>query len=83
MLGLLGFAFGLWFGYDRVPAALIWGIPSGLLVLGLVLQERAGAIPNWVRRSAWLGDSSYTLYLLHAILLPPSPTGHLTRRSKK
>jgi peptidoglycan/LPS O-acetylase OafA/YrhL len=47
---------------------LAFGLPSGLIVLGVVGWEMAsgGRIPGWLRR---IGDASYTLYLAHFLVL--------------
>lgn len=68
-VALILFAAGIVIGYDRVPSALSWGVPSVILILGLVAWERqAGAAP-WVRLTGRLGDSSYMLYLIHTLLV--------------
>jgi exopolysaccharide production protein ExoZ len=66
---VLAFGAGVWFGYDRIPTVISWGAPSALLVGGLAFAELKGHIPNRMKRAAYLGDSSYSLYLLHTILL--------------
>lgn len=49
--------------FERVVA---WGLPSGCVVLGAVIAERAGlAIRN--RAVLLLGAASYAIYLLHPI----------------
>jgi peptidoglycan/LPS O-acetylase OafA/YrhL len=65
--GVLLFVAGLSFGYDRIPSVICWGIPSVMLVSALVFAELNGLTIN--HRLAKLGDSSYSLYLVHAILL--------------
>ena len=68
-LGLSSFAaaaaevFGLLDGYAPW-ARLAYGVPSALIVLGLVEMERQGAIavPS---RLLWLGRASYSIYLFH------------------
>jgi peptidoglycan/LPS O-acetylase OafA/YrhL len=47
-----------------------WGIPSALLVYGLLCLERAKRLrfPQFLVR---LGDASYSLYLVHWFVLPP------------
>jgi exopolysaccharide production protein ExoZ len=69
MMGFAALIFvaGLDFGYSRLPTIIVWGIPSALLVAGFVLAEVAGQTIN--SKLARLGDSSYSLYLIHAILL--------------
>jgi len=68
-LALVGFLAGIVFGFDRLPSVLTWGIPSALLVAGGVFIERSGHLPTLIRRSSFLGDSSYSLYLLHVLLI--------------
>jgi exopolysaccharide production protein ExoZ len=47
----------------------MWGIPSALLIFGLTSTETADRLPNIIAKFSFFGDSSYSLYLLHAILL--------------
>ena len=68
-LALLLFAAGIWFGFDRLPSVVIWGVPSTLLVLGCIMVENAaGAVPV-IRKVGILGDSSYALYLVHILVI--------------
>jgi peptidoglycan/LPS O-acetylase OafA/YrhL len=58
-------------GYHVVPRVLLFGLPSALLVLGLVGLERCG----WVaprRFSLHTGGASYAIYLSHTIFLVAS-----------
>jgi peptidoglycan/LPS O-acetylase OafA/YrhL len=76
-LGVLGFACAGWvnfFVYDGgveqgffvVPRVLMFGIPSILLVAGLVLLERSGHLaPS--KFSLLAGGASYALYLCHTL----------------
>ena len=78
-LGVAGFALagfvnavvydgGIEQGYHVVPRVLWFGIPSVLIVLGLVGLERSG----WVaprRFSLWTGGASYAIYLSHTLFL--------------
>ncbi len=64
-----GFLAGPMFGFSHLPSALTWGVPSALLVGGLVFREKNGSIPIFIRRCSFLGDSSYSLYLLHVVLI--------------
>ena len=68
-LALAGFLGGFAYGYHRLPSILMWGVPSALLIAGLVFKEREGHLANFVQRLSFLGDSSYSLYLLHILLL--------------
>lgn len=51
-----------------IPSALAWGGPSALLIIGLVMAEKSGRLPVLIRRTAWLGNSSYLLYLIHTLV---------------
>lgn len=59
---------GLAWGYDRAPSAIVWGVPSALLIAGMVVLEQTGR-SGLMRRLSWLGDSSYVLYLCHILLI--------------
>lgn len=69
MLGVLGFAAGAWLGsadtlQDARQRALLFGVPSALLVYGLTALEMRGGLvlPRWLRS---VGDASYSIYLTH------------------
>lgn len=66
-----GFAIGLMWGYDRLPSAILWGVPSALLIAGAVIVEQRSRIDRHglTQRLSWLGDSSYALYLCHILLI--------------
>ena len=68
-IALVGYSAGFAFGFNRLPSALTWGVPSALLVGGLVLIESNGHLPHFIKRWSFLGDSSYSLYLLHVLLI--------------
>jgi exopolysaccharide production protein ExoZ len=56
-------------GFDATTRVVTMGVPSFLLVLGVVcLEKRYGARPV-IQRLARLGDSSYALYLIHIIAI--------------
>ena len=59
---------GIIFGFDCFVGADV-GDPSALLVGGLVFCERNRRIPAFMRKLSFLGDSSYSLYLLHVLLI--------------
>jgi peptidoglycan/LPS O-acetylase OafA/YrhL len=71
-LGVAGFATGAVLNalgitdtaLDNRQRVLVFGVPSALLVYGLVARERGGArpLPRWLRS---LGDASYSIYLVH------------------
>jgi len=63
------FGAGIAFGYSRLPSLLTWGVPSAMLVAGLVFREGNASIPSAIKKFAFLGDSSYSLYLLHVVLI--------------
>jgi len=68
VLALALFVISIPLGYNRLPTVLTWGVPSALLIAGSVFKERGGNLPSFVRRCSFLGDSSYSLYLLHILL---------------
>ncbi len=55
--------------HHGAPRCLLWGLPAAALVAGSVGLESflAPRIPSALQE---LGDSSYSLYLIHALLLP-------------
>jgi exopolysaccharide production protein ExoZ len=68
VLALIGFLVGIIFNFDYSYRYLYRGIPSALLVFGLVFWEvRFGfkVHPFLVK----LGDASYAIYLIHTIVL--------------
>jgi len=69
LLSLVLFAAGIAWGYDRLPSVAVWGVPSALLVGGVVAWEAARDPTPWVRRVGVLGDSSYALYLIHILIV--------------
>lgn len=77
ILALVVFMVGIPFGYNRLPTVLTWGIPSALLIAGSVFKERGGSLPRFVQSCGWLGDSSYSLYLLHILLISLLLRGYL------
>jgi exopolysaccharide production protein ExoZ len=66
-LAVAGFLAGIVF--THLPSVIAWGIPSTLLVAGFVFKESNGRIPFLVKKCSFLGDSSYSLYLLHIVLI--------------
>ena len=82
-LAMLGFGLGLVFGYggiDDVRAlndpwnglrrVVIWGLPSALLVFGVVRMERTDRAPRRLSRAAaFMGDASYSIYLVHVLVI--------------
>lgn len=69
LISLALFLAGLAFGYHRLPSVLIWGVPSSLLITGSVFRERAGKLPDLINGASYLGDSSYSLYLMHLLMI--------------
>lgn len=55
-------------GYYVVPRVLLFGIPSALILLGLVGLERQGHVAP-KRFSLYVGGASYAIYLSHTIFL--------------
>ncbi|MGJ8584716.1 MAG: acyltransferase family protein [Marinosulfonomonas sp.] len=68
---------GALIGFAMIPflAALGWpklislGVPGALAVAWAVLAEKMGMIPVFVRKLSFLGDSSYSLYLIHILVM--------------
>ena len=52
--------------HEQYPTLLAWGVPSTLIVLGVVNLEKQGRLA-FLRKLSWLGDSSYSLYLIHML----------------
>lgn len=69
LLGAVCFAAGAFFDYEHVPTLILWGAPSILVVAGAVFLEVATPLPKAIIKLSFLGDSSYSLYLLHAAML--------------
>jgi exopolysaccharide production protein ExoZ len=78
-------AAGLFLSYwhNEADRLMIWGIPSALIVAGVALTEAPPKPGPLSRGIIFMGDASYSLYLVHpiAITLPrkllgvhPSPT---------
>lgn len=55
-------------GYHVVPRVMLFGLPSALILLGLVGLERSGRITPR-RFSLYTGGASYAIYLSHTIFL--------------
>lgn len=51
------------------PDAVAYGGPALAIVAAAVFGESAGTGRGWISRFAWLGDSSYALYLIHWLVL--------------
>ncbi len=58
----------LW-GGGSLPATLRWGIPASMLVFSLALLDRDYDFKNIVSALVPLGNSSYSLYLLHVLII--------------
>lgn len=63
------FAAGIAAGYDRFPSVATWGLPSTLLVAGVVIWENACGFKQWLRALSYFGNSSYVLYLIHIVII--------------
>jgi exopolysaccharide production protein ExoZ len=50
------------------PRLLVWGLPAFAMVAGAVTIERSGRWPA-LRWAETIGDASYSLYLLHGIVI--------------
>lgn len=54
--------------YQSIQRVLVWGLPAGAIVLGLVIAERRG-IAARSKAVLLLGAASYSIYLLHPIAI--------------
>ncbi|WP_375201697.1 acyltransferase family protein [Hyphococcus sp.] len=70
--GIAGFIGAAIIGPAALPTVISYGVPSALLICGMVLMEKQGRLSKTVKRFTPLGDSSYSLYLVHAMILPPA-----------
>lgn len=67
VIGLAGLAsLGI---YDQQYRLLTWGVPACLIVCGALAIERAGRWPSGLRVLEIGGDASYSLYLLHGLVI--------------
>ena len=65
MLGIAAALAAIWHGAD-VPRALEWGVPSAVLVISCVTLEPYFKGARFLKA---LGDCSYSVYLLHVLVL--------------
>ncbi len=65
LLGIAGALAAIWHGAD-VPRALEWGVPSAVLVISCVTLEPYFKGARFLKA---LGDCSYSVYLLHVLVL--------------
>jgi len=65
-------AFSPWLWYEPHVAwrALSWGVPGAALVAALVLVDDAREPGRIARAFAFLGDISYSIYLVHVLAFP-------------
>lgn len=56
-------------GMNAAPTVVTLGVPSFLLVLGVVCLEKKRGAGAHLRRVSRYGDSSYSLYLIHMIVI--------------
>jgi exopolysaccharide production protein ExoZ len=68
-MALVLYVGGLFYGFSRLPSALAWGLPSAFLVLGAICWELRQGTTTITRWTGVLGDSSYSLYLVHILLI--------------
>jgi exopolysaccharide production protein ExoZ len=68
LFGLAAFAIQFYFNQDNMPRIILWGIPAAALVWGALIIETAKQWPK-LRALEIIGDSSYSLYLIHGIVI--------------
>ena len=66
--GILGFAASALFETSPSYQVIFWGIPAFALVAGLVIFEHRGGVGSY-KLLERLGDASYSIYLVHTILI--------------
>jgi exopolysaccharide production protein ExoZ len=59
-------ASGLWSGYVE-SRVIEWGMPATAVVAGSVLSNELPSLGRLERAFAFLGDASYSIYLVHPI----------------
>ena len=80
--GAIALLAGVFFGYGSISEAwavwnrsivmqrvLMWGLPAALLVAGSVFKEKEKPVTNTGRWLILPGDASYSIYLIHIIIL--------------
>jgi len=55
-------------GQTAILRVVVWGIPAALIVLALALTENTRPVADR-RRLRFLGDASYSIYIVHGVLL--------------
>jgi peptidoglycan/LPS O-acetylase OafA/YrhL len=68
VLALAGYLISILFQFDYEYHYLHRGIPSALLVFGLVFWEIRYGL-NVHRLLVWFGDASYSVYLIHTVVI--------------
>ena len=67
IVAVIAYLGGTFSSATGLPQTLFFG-PAAALGIGLVLgAEGAGRLPRFIKCGAWLGDSSYSLYLIHIL----------------
>ena len=59
----------LWRQPSDALRVLVWGIPSALIVAAMLVLEREGAPTRRSRIGLLFGDASYSIYLIHMIVI--------------
>lgn len=65
----IGFVLIPFLSVYNLPNILLLGLPSALIVACAVFAEKLNLVPNIVRKLSFLGDSSYSLYLIHMLAM--------------
>jgi peptidoglycan/LPS O-acetylase OafA/YrhL len=69
-LALAGYAISMEVGFDQLWRFVQWGLPGAALVAAFALARQAQGSGSVARAFAFLGDASYSIYLVHPIAFP-------------
>lgn len=64
----------LWDVPGAYPRGVKIGIPASLVVFGFLATEPLWQTHRWLQRLAWLGDASYSIYVVHFFLVTAAAT---------
>lgn len=68
-ISLMGFVAAPALNGYGLPMVVTLGLPSIFMVAACVIAETRASAPRVISALAWLGESSYALYLIHSLVL--------------